>query len=658
MKFGKLLQTESVPEWKKKYIDYKSLKVKLEKIQQAQYVELHSPTTSFSNVCESPISEYDNYQHFPSFDENQSNLQNEKSEPIKATHCESPISEHDNYQHFPFFDENQSNLQNEKSEAIKPTHSEPLKPPPIPLKIKTSSFSRTHSILTKVPSRSRTQRTQIISIDMIKNQLHPDEIEFFEALDIELRKINEFYEEKELNAKERFTRINQAYEELKTLKRVKLPNPSRSDWTSKLFKERDNNGSNPSTNESSLAAINYKDAKKKMKKAICEFYRGTEMLKNYRITRLNGSEIYIQKINQSNFVKSKKLDTLMRDTEYIYSKLFGGNSRSHAMKKLKTPNRKHKIPSFMLMAVCFVMYADAFDLLEIPHPYYPLILVLVMLAILFCPLRIFYYSARRWFVYSLGRMIISPFIGIEFRDFILADHFNSLSYSLVALQLLPCFASQSICNLPTSITPLAPILGSFGPIMRFLQCIRRYYDTNTELHLRNAGKYASVTISVYMIFYWKYTVAYYTDDYNRILISKIIYIITQLIATIYTNIWDLKQDWGLFQLDSSNFLLRDELAYKYNRIYYIAMCNNIILRFSWILYFITDNFWVKFFMAFGEILRRWQWDIFRIENEHLTNCESDHKRKQEEGKNVDEVDNIESHRKLPKIIEYVEISID
>ncbi|CAG8559498.1 37511_t:CDS:2, partial [Gigaspora margarita] len=251
MKFGKLLQTETVPEWKKKYIDYKNLKVKLEKIQQAQYVDLHSPipTTYFSNVCESPI------------------------------------AEHDSFQHFPFFDENQSKLQNEKIEPIKTTHSEPLKPPSIPLKIKINSFRRTHSMLTKVPSRSRSrsyQRAPIISIDMIKNQLHPDEIEFFEALDIELKKINEFYEEKELDAKGRFTKIDQAYEELMTLKRVKQPNPSRSDWTSKLFKERDNNGSNSPINESSLVAIDYKDARKKMKKAVCEFYRGTEMLKNYR----------------------------------------------------------------------------------------------------------------------------------------------------------------------------------------------------------------------------------------------------------------------------------------------------------------------------------------------------------------------------------------
>ncbi|CAG8855824.1 20201_t:CDS:2, partial [Gigaspora margarita] len=106
--------------------------------------------------------------------------------------------------------------------------------------------------------------------------------EFFEALDIELKKINGFYEEKESDAKGHFTKINQAYEELKTLKRVKQSNPSRNDWTSKLFKERDNNGSNSPINESSLVAINYKNARKKMKKAICEFYRGTEMLKNYR----------------------------------------------------------------------------------------------------------------------------------------------------------------------------------------------------------------------------------------------------------------------------------------------------------------------------------------------------------------------------------------
>ncbi|CAG8812296.1 18288_t:CDS:2, partial [Racocetra fulgida] len=116
----------------------------------------------------------------------------------------------------------------------------------------------------------------------------------------------------ELNAKEHFKKINQTYEDLKDLKNFKQSNSPHSDWTSKLFKERDNNNNSvPSTNELSVA-FDYKDARKRMKKAICEFYRGAEMLKNYR---LNGSEIYMQKIDKSSFIKSKPLDVLMRDTE-------------------------------------------------------------------------------------------------------------------------------------------------------------------------------------------------------------------------------------------------------------------------------------------------------------------------------------------------------
>ncbi|CAG8780769.1 23256_t:CDS:10, partial [Dentiscutata erythropus] len=501
-----------------RYIDYKGLKVKLENIQQSQYVEPESPTTYFSNVCESPTT----YGHSESF----------QSFPFTSIKEESIKEE----------DENQTQLQNESIKR-KPTHSDPVRPSLSPLKIKIDNFRRANSLLTKVPSRLRSksiQRTPIISLDTIKNQLRPDEVEFFEALDIELKKINDFYEEKESDAREHFNRINQSYEELKALKAANQSNSPRSDWTSKLFKERDNNISSPSTNET-LFAIDYKDARKRMKKAIFEFYRGIEMLKHYRninhagfkkilekfdtVTKLNGSETYLKKVNQTSFVKSKRVDVLMKDTEYIFNKLFGGSSRSYAKKKLKTPNRRHKtyylptirsgiyiglaapslynalkiaiaengthelqlyaglilpmilllligvimyvwtklrinykfifelnprqnldfrqyieITSFMLLLVCLATYADVTNLFSIQHPYYPLILVIVILAVVLCPFRIFYYSARRWFVFGLGRMLISPFIGIEFREFIIADHCNSLSYTFGALQVLPCFA--------------------------------------------------------------------------------------------------------------------------------------------------------------------------------------------------------------------------
>ncbi|CAG8539899.1 12405_t:CDS:10, partial [Racocetra persica] len=508
MKFGKLLQTESVPEWRKNIYD--------------------SPNT---------------YEHSDS-------LQTFPFSPIKE---EDKINENSNV------------------EITKPNLSDPT----------------------------------------IKSQLEPEEIAFFEALDIELKKITEFYEEKELNAKEHFKQINQAYEDLKALKNVKQSNSPRSDWTSKLFKERDNNNSPvPSTNEFPVA-FDYKDARKRMKKAICEFYRGAEMLKNYRninyagfkkilekfdmITKLNGSEIYMQKIEKSGFVKSKPLNVLMRDTEYIYTKLFGGNSRSHAIKKLRTPNRKHKtyyLPTIRSGIYIGLATLSLYNTLKHVNESEEGIQQLSFYAGMILPAIL---------LLIIGvHMVISPFVGIEFRDFFIADHFSSLSYSLVTLQLIPCFVSQEICNLPISITPLAPILGSFGAAMRAVQCIRRYYDTNAVIHLANTGKYIFALVAINFIFYWRYTVAYDADNYNKILISKILFIIVQIISTIYSNIWDLNQDWALLQSHSSNFLLRDELSYKHKWIYYIAM-----------------------FINFGEMFRRWQWDIFRIEKEHVINCQEE-----------------------------------
>ncbi|CAG8791464.1 21318_t:CDS:2, partial [Racocetra persica] len=99
MKFGKLLQTESVPEWKKKYIDYKGLKAKLEKVQQAQYIEPESPTAFFgttSSIYDSPIT----YEH-------SNNLQTFPFSPIK---------------------EKGENNENSNLEIIKPSLSNSIRP--------------------------------------------------------------------------------------------------------------------------------------------------------------------------------------------------------------------------------------------------------------------------------------------------------------------------------------------------------------------------------------------------------------------------------------------------------------------------------------------------------------------------------------------------
>ena len=115
-------------------------------------------------------------------------------------------------------------------------------------------------------------------------------------------------------------------------------------------------------------------------------------------------------------------------------------------------------------------------------------------------------------------------------------------------------------------------------------------------------------------------------------ISLAFWFLSHAISAIYTLYWDLINDWGLLKTSAKNFLLRDELIYGHglhNWIYYLAMIEDTILRFAWLAhYFLKTNVWQSAIghavltTAFGllEILRRFVWNFFRLENEHLNNC--------------------------------------
>lgn len=42
-------------------------------------------------------------------------------------------------------------------------------------------------------------------------------------------------------------------------------------------------------------------------------------------------------------------------------------------------------------------------------------------------------------------------------------------------------------------------------------------------------------------------------------------------------------DWGLMECHSDNKLLRDELVYRYKAYYYVAIAEDLVLRFTWII---------------------------------------------------------------------------
>jgi len=103
----------------------------------------------------------------------------------------------------------------------------------------------------------------------------------------------------------------------------------------------------------------------------------------------------------------------------------------------------------------------------------------------------------------------------------------------------------------------------------------------------------------------------------------------KLISTIYSIFWDLKMDWGFFAATAGdNRFLRDELVYSSSGYYYFAIFEDLILRFSWAYQILLSDLlglkeynelFVSVF-AILEVVRRFIWNFFRLENEHINNC--------------------------------------
>ena len=90
--------------------------------------------------------------------------------------------------------------------------------------------------------------------------------------------------------------------------------------------------------------------------------------------------------------------------------------------------------------------------------------------------------------------------------------------------------------------------------------------------------------------------------------------------------WDIFMDWSLMQPHAPHPFLRTDLGYKYHWVYYIAIVLDPLMRSSWLFYVAfpgqkQHSAATSFFLALGEVFRRFMWNFFRMENEHMTNVE-------------------------------------
>ncbi|KAE9605652.1 hypothetical protein Lal_00024884 [Lupinus albus] len=255
----------------------------------------------------------------------------------------------------------------------------------------------------------------------------------------------------------------------------------------------------------------------------------------------------------------------------------------------------------------------------------PGLLLLVFLLVLVCPFNIIYRSSRYHFLCVIRNIILSPLYKVVMLDFFMADQLCSQVPMLRNLEYVACYyitgsyktQDYGYCMRTKHYRDLAYAVSFLPYYWRAMQCARRWFDEGQTSHLVNLGKYVSAMLAAGA------KVAYEKDGSVAWLC---LVVIMSSAATMYQLYWDFVKDWGLFQINSNNPWLRNELMLSRKAIYYFSMGLNLILRLAWLQTVLHSSFEnvdyrvTSLFLAALEVIRRGLWNFFRLENEHLNNA--------------------------------------
>ncbi|KAJ9116645.1 hypothetical protein QFC20_000578 [Naganishia adeliensis] len=270
-----------------------------------------------------------------------------------------------------------------------------------------------------------------------------------------------------------------------------------------------------------------------------------------------------------------------------------------------------EIPALLFAVLSFCFYFS-FHFTGSPgiSPYaWPIVWIVFTVLFFINPVPVYYQHARYWLLSVLARVFTPGYSRVEFIAFFVADELNSwvdreltanasLSYTFGNFWFIGCAYNKgwpanifSACS--ASHNWVYGLLLAIPALIRLIQCIKRWYDSRLQIHLINAGKYTS-------------NVAQFAS-----------------ISSIYTSSWDLAVDWGL--LRPRHAYLRESLGYPTIKpYYYVAMVTNVLIRFIWVWYIPASASYLRtrsFFFALAEMLRRWQWNFFRVETEQVGNTD-------------------------------------
>ncbi|XP_076053995.1 solute carrier family 53 member 1-like isoform X2 [Oratosquilla oratoria] len=294
------------------------------------------------------------------------------------------------------------------------------------------------------------------------------------------------------------------------------------------------------------------------------------------------------------------------------------------------------------LSVLGFLYAEA---LSIPALSVPLALVCFMILFLLNPTRTFHHEARFWLIKKLSRVFCAPFFFVQFADFWLGDQLNTLVQALKDFEYTVCFyfeeyswgTENELSGSGISSLSDTDVCADHSPIVRsvvaclpawwrFAQCLRRYRDTREMFpHLVNAFKYSTTFFVV--------TFSYLRNNYSGQYVNDIdnpffyLWLGSLFFSSCFVYWWDVVMDWGLFDKNCGEYkFLREEMVYSSPFYYYFGIVEDFILRFSWTFSVSLVEFdhlskeVMSTIIAPLEVFRRFIWNFYRLENEHLNNC--------------------------------------
>ncbi|XP_017854120.2 xenotropic and polytropic retrovirus receptor 1 homolog [Drosophila busckii] len=301
--------------------------------------------------------------------------------------------------------------------------------------------------------------------------------------------------------------------------------------------------------------------------------------------------------------------------------------------------RNHSPPALFLVVastlglICSMCMLGFLHHMEfaIKEPYhFPSLAIVVPILLLINPLCIMKFKARMLILKKFGRIFAAPFFHVNFSDFWIAEQFISLVqigvdfYQLVRFYIL--YYRDHDISYTFEPDVVVTVIRCLPPWFRIAQSLRRFRDTRwrTPDYMINALKYFSMIIVVICSHMQMDSMSQYEKLFDNGWTWA--YVITFCFSATYSLVWDCYMDFGLFKIwRGKNIFLRENLVYP-KTTYYAIIVFNILIRYVWMLelsliyYNVLRAFYSKSICFILEIIRRFTWNLLRLENEHLHNC--------------------------------------